>query len=256
MGVLPIPASNKSGIYIRDSVRFGDKEIPFGITYSRKRKTVAIVIHHTQKIEVKAPAGVPLPAIRDTVLKKSPWILKKLAVFAETGAREITRSYSSGEPFPFLGNIISLEIVRENTARPVRNSGSILTVAVPRNVPDERVQDFARKQVLAWYRNQAVLVIREKVSHFSSRLNIPAPEFRVRNIRKRWGSCSHDDHLNFNIRLIMAPESQVDYVVLHELCHILHKDHQARFWSDIAREMPDYKQRKDSLKRDGWTYVL
>ncbi|HVP94543.1 MAG TPA: SprT family zinc-dependent metalloprotease [Methanoregulaceae archaeon] len=280
MGIFSIPAYNKSGFSLEDSVRFGDSKISYGITYSRKRKTLAIVLHRPGYIEVKAPAGFSLSSVRKVVLRKSPWILKKLAGFADSTPRAVTRVYSSGELFHYLGNEISLNIIHDGdggpetgpfngntgggpgrrvpgaTDPPVTLCGTTLAVFVPGTVSRQTTRDYVKKHVVAWYRTHSALYIGDRIRYFSSLLGIPSPEFRVRNIRKRWGSCSHDNHLSFNIRLIMAPENQIDYVVLHEMCHISHKDHQPQFWSEVGRHMPDYKQRKDLLKREGWQYVL
>jgi predicted metal-dependent hydrolase len=280
MGIFLIPAGNKSGVRIEDSVRYGDRELSYGVTYSPKRKSIAILLHGPDHIEVKAPAGVSLSSIRKIVLEKSPWIRKKQAGLAGSGSRAITRTYSSGELFRYLGSDITLNIVhcidgsqdpypfngsadggpgrriRRRTDPPAILSGNLLTVIVPGSVPGPEIRGYVKKQVLAWYRDRATRIIGERVGYFSTVLNVPTPEFRVRNIRKRWGSCSGNNHLSFNLRLVMAPGIQIDYVVLHEMCHIIHKDHQARFWSEVSRYMPDYIRRKDQLKREGWQYVL
>jgi predicted metal-dependent hydrolase len=280
MGIFSIPAGNRSGVRIEDSVRYGDIELSYGVTYSPKRKSLAILLHDPDTIEVKAPAGFSLSSIRKIVLEKLPWIRKKQAGLAESGSRAVIRTYSSGELFRYLGSDITLSIVhcvdglqgpgpfngsadggpdrriRRATDPPAILSGTILTLVVPGSVPGPEIRGFVKTQVLAWYRDRATRIIGERVRYFSTVLNVPAPEYRVRNIRKRWGSCSGNNHLSFNLRLVMAPENQIDYVVLHEMCHIIHKDHQARFWSDISRYMPDYVRRKDELKREGWQYVL
>jgi predicted metal-dependent hydrolase len=221
-----------------------------------------------------------LSSIRKIVLEKYQWIRKKQAGLAESGSRAVTRTYSSGELFHYLGSDISLNITRHSDGRaeagplnegadlrpgrrirrvtdlPATLSGTILSVVVPENIPGQAIRDYVKKKIIAWYRDRATRIIGERVRYFSTVLDVPVPKFRIRNIRKRWGSCSGNNHLSFNVRLIMAPESQVDYVVLHEMCHTIHKDHQARFWSAVNRYMPDYTRRKDRLKREGWQYVL
>ena len=256
MGIFQIPAYITNGMAVEDSVLSGDREIPFSISYSRKRKTLVIIVHRDQVIEVKAPAGFPIPAIREIVRKKSPWILKKLAGFAISGTHRILPSYTDGEVFFHLGHPMTLAVVRTESGLPVRLVNTVLEVSVPGDIPENNVSGYVKNQVTAWYRSRAIQIIGERLSHFSVILDIPMPQFRVRNTRKRWGSCSCDNHLSFNLKLVMAPLEQIDYVVLHEMCHIIHKDHQKQFWSAVNRVMPDYKKRKALLKRDGWRYVL
>jgi predicted metal-dependent hydrolase len=280
MGIFSVTAGTGSGTGPADSVRYGDIELFYRVTYSRKRKSLAIVLHRPDGIEIKAPAGISLSSIRAMVLSKSPWILKKLAVFADEGPRSVQRNYETGELFHYLGLGITLDIIEDGNeplkgcpgcgpgigrpggmtpggARPpVTFCGSTITVTVPGRFTEQERRYYVKKTVLSWYRDRSIQIIGERVQFFSSVLAIPAPEFRVRNIKRRWGSCSADNHLSFNMRLVMAPEDQIDYVVLHEMCHIFHKDHQAGFWAVIGRYMPDYKERRARLKRDGWHYVL
>jgi predicted metal-dependent hydrolase len=280
MGIFSVPAGIRSGIDPRDSVRFGDKDLFYRVTYSRKRKTVAIVLHRPDGIEVKAPDGYPLSSIRMVVLKKSPWILKKMAGYAGEGPRSLQRHYESGEVFHYLGRRIALDVISDDNgsvkgdpgsghgssdagaktsraARPhITLCGTTLTVTVPGTATEQARRDFVKEMVLSWYKDMSIRVIGERVQFFSLVLDIPVPEFKVRNVKRRWGSCSEDNHLSFNIRLVMAPEDRIDYVVLHEMCHIFHKDHQARFWSAVDRFMPDYKERRALLRRDGWQYIL
>ena len=280
MGIFSIPAGIGSGSGREDSVRYGDRELFYRVTYSKKRTTLAIVLHRPDGIEVKAPAGYPLSSIRTLVLGKSPWILKKLACFADEASRTVVRNYASGELFYVLGQGITLTIIRETggSRRGFDDRGcegdicdravpgaagtrialckTSLTVPVPGNLTDQETRDYVKAMVLSWYRETATRILRERVQFFSSVLGIPVPAFRVRNIRRRWGSCSADDHLSFNMRLVMAPKDQIDYVVLHEMCHIFHKDHQAGFWAAVGRYMPDYRERRAALRREGWRYVL
>jgi len=280
MGIFSVPAVIRSGPGPQDSVRYGDEELFYRVTYSKKRKSLAIVLHRPDKIEVKAPDGCSISSIRTMVLLKSPWILKKLAVFADEGPRSVQRNYENGESFHYLGQVISLAITgggsgpleggpgcgciagrsggkTPRSARPrVTLCGTTLSIIVPGNITEQARRNYVKKMVLSWYRAMSVRILGERVRFFSSVIGIPVPEFRVRNIRRRWGSCSVDNHLSFNMKLVMAPENQIDYVVLHEMCHIFHKNHQAGFWSTVGRYMPDYKERKGLLKQEAWQYVL
>jgi len=107
-----------------------------------------------------------------------------------------------------------------------------------------------------WYRAHAQEKIGVIIDRYSERLRIEPPQFRVKYQAKRWGSCSQDGVLNINLRVIMAPLSQIEYVVAHELCHLKHKDHSASFWELLHLILPNYEVRKENLRRDGWRYLL
>ncbi len=214
------------------------------------------MLHRPEYIEVKAPAGFSLSSVRKIVLQKSPWILKKLEGLAGSVPRTLSRNYSPGELFYYLGSAMTLNIRRDAENLQVAMNENMITVSVHGDVREQAIRDHVKKQLLAWYREHAFRVIGDRVRFFSDVLDIPVPDFRVRNIRKRWGSCTADNHLSFNIRLVMAPKNQIDYVVLHEMCHIFHKDHQEEFWNAVGRYMPDYPVRRALLKREGWQYVL
>src|SRR5271157_1273822 len=168
MRIFPIPAYNKSVITIPDSVRSGDREIPFTITYSRKRKTVAIIIHQTQSVEVRAPAGVSRAAILEVVLKKSPWILKKLDVFDGSDPPPFTRSYVAGESFLLLGKVLILKIIRDDRGHSFIGYDGVLTVSVSRDIPNEKLPDHVREKIVTLYRNRSVQIIGDKVRYFSA----------------------------------------------------------------------------------------
>jgi predicted metal-dependent hydrolase len=241
---------------IHDTITYGGNTIPYDITFSGRRKTVVIVIHRNRRVEVKAPPWVEKSAIRKWVFSKSPWIIKRLSLLDAVPDHILQRAYKEGEPFLFLGAEYYLKIVQGEKSPKICILGSDLEVHIPPGISGSQVTDYIISGIEDWYRMQALHIISEKVRDYSAVLRIRPPEFRVKNIKKRWGSCSQKDHLNFNLRLVMAPADQIEYVVLHELCHILHKNHSSQFWKAVANVMPDYQGRRAQLKRKGWSYVL
>jgi predicted metal-dependent hydrolase len=241
---------------IQETIISGDTLISYDITFSRKRSTVVIVVHHSGRVEVKAPSWVPKSIIRDHVMKKSKWLLKKLAELDPFSGQPVQRTYTEGEPFLFLGKEYFLRLVHENNHPHVRIRERYLEVYIPGHIQEDMYTDFIRTRIAEWYRQQAIRVISEKIQVFSSLQKINPPGFRVKNIKKRWGSCSHRDQLNFNMKIVMAPIDQLEYVVMHEISHIRHKNHSSRFWEDLGKMMPDYQGRKERLKKNGWRYVL
>ena len=109
-------------------------------------------------------------------------------------------------------------------------------------------EDCARKVFEKWYRAQARQIISERVAWYADVLDLDFRRVGITGAMRQWGSCSGRNNLNFSWRIIMAPITVVDYVIVHELCHILEKNHSRRFWSQVAKAIPDYKLRKKWLK--------
>jgi predicted metal-dependent hydrolase len=114
----------------------------------------------------------------------------------------------------------------------------------------------AREAFIDWYRQQARSVISERVQRYSSPSGIRYEKVKITNARKRWGSCSTKGNLCFSWRLAMAPLEVIDYVVVHELAHIEHRDHSRGFWEKVQTMLPDYKNRRKWLRDNDHTLTL
>ncbi len=239
-----------------NSIVYEGLTIPYDITFSHRRSSISIVVHRTKRVEIKAPSGTPVSYIQGLAGKKVAWIVKRLRLLDSMAELLVERNYHDGEVFFFLGAPIMLSVTGDTATGGIRCAEGHFFVATPRSLSGPDQAQYTRKLVQDWYREQAALIIGEKVGEFAISLGVELPPFRLKNIRRRWGSCSHRNHLNFNLRLIMAPIDLVEYVVLHELCHIRHKNHSREFWEALRELMPDYPERRGRLKREGQRYVL
>ena len=115
---------------------------------------------------------------------------------------------------------------------------------------------LVKKVVWDFYRDCAESDVDRLLKVYSEKLNLVPPVFKVKHQKRRWGSCSADNVLRINFQLMMAPSEQLEYVVVHELCHVKEKNHSARFWKLVGELMPGYEVHRKSLKKDGWRYVL
>lgn len=118
-------------------------------------------------------------------------------------------------------------------------------------VPYEADYKYKREQLEKWYRKEALAVIREKAEEYAKVLSVHFESIRIKDQRSRWGSCSSKGNLNFNWRILMAPEPVCDYVIIHELCHLVFMDHSSNFWNLVESICPEYKQYKKWLKENG-----
>ena len=236
-----------------NTVTLEGREIPYLVTYNRRRSRISIVVHPGKTVEIRAPEGVPGSVLHRVLEERSDWIRKKIELAPPA---RVTREYADGEIFFFLGSACTLRYNRDLSPGVVTISGENLQLGLPPGIEGEPARKFARDHVIAWYRSGATRVIHDLCLSCSARIGIEPPGFRVRNIAGRWGSCSHNNHLNFTLRLVMAPERLVRYVVVHELCHIRQKDHSPVFWAHVKEIVPDYQACREELKALGYQFVL
>ncbi len=170
--------------------------------------------------------------------KKSDWIRKHLTTHKEQEEEKSNTLRYLGTSYSFEYNITQKESV-------IHSEGFFSF--------SEKVQEN-KTEVLAltnWYRKQARIHLTERVEYFSKKCGFSYGQIRINSATTRWGSCSAHDNLNFPWRLIMAPEAIIDYVVIHELAHTVHKNHSARFWKLVESIVPDWKTHRTHLRLEG-----
>jgi len=133
---------------------------------------------------------------------------------------------------------------------------SELTVEISENTSEDQLHFLVKEAVWNFYSKCAEEEVEKLLKIYSKKFGVSTPVFMVKYQKKRWGSCSAKNVLRINFQLIMAPPKQLEYVVVHELCHVKEKNHSARFWKLVRELMPDYEKYRNSLKIDGWKYVL
>ena len=241
-----------------DSIKACGKTLDYEIVYSKKRRKAAIVVCPDLKVEFRAPHGLSREAIREMVQKKAGWVWEKLDWFESNRLPNQEKRYIDGEMYLYLGREYPLKILPVSGVNKSLASFSEaeLTVLIPEAVPEELKVTLVKKAVWDFYRDCAESDVDRLLKVYSEKLKISLPVFKVKHQKRRWGSCSADNVLRINFQLMMAPPEQLEYVVVHELCHVKEKNHSARFWKLVGELMPGYEVHRKSLKKDGWRYVL
>lgn len=169
------------------------------------------------------------------------------------GIRISRRKLNSGDILPYLGEQRILWVIREDRKR------AKVTCALERILLRVNYEaDYAdrRDALEKWYRKEAAAIICEKAEEYAKILGVSFEKIHIKDQRSCWGSCSSKRNLNFNFRLVMAPESVLDYVVIHELCHLRYMNHSADFWALVESICPGHKQYRKWLKEHGETLYL
>ena len=235
------------------TLRLGETEVPYRLVRSpKRRRTIGFAIDDAI-LTVRAPARASFRSIEELAQRHADWILKRLA---QTRALR-TRGYESGETLAVLGRPVRILVFASGTRRSACTfHGTWIEVRVPTLEAPAARQGAVAEALERWYRGFAATVFAERATLYAKRLAIKPGRVLVSNPRARWGSCDVSDNIRLNWRLVMAPQDVLDYVVAHELCHVVHKHHGPRFWRLVASVMPDYSDRQRTLREIGPTLAL
>ncbi len=221
----------------------GENKINYWIERTSRRRSVAIQVMPDSRVVFRIPKRFSEKELSAILSKRLSWILERQAYFK---IHYKPLSLSSGSKIPYLGDELLFEIERRDfIQKRIVLEEKRMTVFLRHT---ETQQKVVSAQVLKWYREQALEKILESIGRFQILLGVSPKKISIRNQRQRWGSCNQRHHLNFNWRLILLPQAILDYVVVHELCHILHLDHSFRFWEKVRSLLPDFRESRQWLK--------
>ncbi len=220
------------------------KDIEYTLVRSR-RKTASIYIERDGKVSVLVPEKLTTRQIEDLLEGKRRWIYKNLAEWKDLNARKVQRDYVNGEGFLYLGRSYRLKLVSELDVPLMLKDGYFCLQATNGSIPDA---DAAFKE---FYRQKGVARIPPRVAYFQGKMDVEPRSIKVLDLKHHWASCTPGGNLNFHWKCMMAPLTVIDYIVVHELAHLLYPNHTAAFWNQVDKVMPDFQERKDWLRDNG-----
>lgn len=224
------------------SITFGSAVIQYSISYD-ERKSLRIKVYPDGSVRVTAPFDTSEIDIQKHLKKKVPWIIKQQREFLSYQPLTPPRLYVNGETHLYLGRQYKLRIETENK-NAVKLYRGHLTIYC-------NIKGDAREILNSWYRERAVIHFKEmldKTFPLFSKFKISKPELQIRLMEKRWGSCTPSGKVILNPELIKAPKGSIEYVVIHELCHLIHHNHTKTFYDLQESLMPDWKIWKEKLE--------
>jgi len=227
-------------------VSYSNLQIPVTVWFE-ERNRLRITVLPDKSILAKAPLDRSLEEVQAKLEKRAPWMIRQLEYFDQYHPILPDRQYISGETYYYLGRQYRLKVMpgSENDVKLI-GKYFVLTTNQPENL--ERKQQILQD----WYTRHAKAFIQNRADLFVDRLvelGAKTPEIKYRRMNKRWGSCTPSGVITFNTELIKAPTHCIDYVVLHELCHLVHEGHSAKFYHLLDILMPDWKKRKEQLEK-------
>ncbi|MFQ2248327.1 M48 family metallopeptidase [Aeromonas dhakensis] len=218
------------------------KDIQYLLKQS-KRKTTSIFIERDGSVSVLAPEGYDAEKIEQILEQKRSWIYRNLAEWEDLNRTHVERQFVSGEGFPYLGSNYRLKLVDDQQEDLILKNGYFL---MRRDRADRGMELFKH-----FYRNKGLARVTKRVAYYAPKLGVDYRTVRVMELQHHWASCSTKGDLNFHWRCLMAPLSVLDYIVVHELAHRLHRNHNAAFWDAVDKVLPDYQKQVSWLKHNG-----
>ena len=220
------------------------KDIEYTLVRSR-RKTASIYIERDGKVSVLVPEKLTSRQVEDVLESKRKWIYQSLAEWQDLNANRIQRDYVNGEGFLYLGRTYRLKLVSDLPEPLMLKDGYFCLRATKGSAPDA---DAAFRE---FYRVKGATRIPPRVAYFQAKMGVKSKSIKIMELKHRWASCTTNGNLNFHWKCMMAPLTVIDYIVVHELAHLIHSNHSAAFWNEVDKVMPDFQERKAWLRDNG-----
>ena len=231
----------------RDVLEFPDASLTYAIRASDRRRTLGLELRADGSLTVAAPRGLSLDVIRAFVESRRAWIEAKRALLVQSEPSAPRFLFQNGARLPYLGAELALDVsIAPSRRAACRCESGSLALSVPHSAA-------IRPAIEAWYRRAAATHAAARLAHFAPQVGRAAHKLVIRAQRTRWGSCSVRGTISLNWRLMQASPEILDYVVVHELCHLLVPNHSPRFWAEVARVLPDWRRLRAELRQFGRT---
>lgn len=229
-------------------LEFGKTSIAYQLSYT-DRETLAIHVHPDLRVTVEAPLDSDFSEIEKRLHRRAVWILRQQQNFRRFSFDIPPRKYVSGETHRYLGKQYQLKVLQcENEKEYVKMDREHILVCVR----DKSNREPVKKRLIDWYRQRAYEIFRERVEIWFPRFErygIKHPKVFVRQMRSQWGSCSIRGKMNLNLKLVMVPRPFIDYVIVHEICHLIEHNHGNSFYALMSKIMPDWEEKRESLNK-------
>ncbi len=228
------------------SVQYGTTTVWYTLVRS-PRRTLGIEVHPDARVELRAPLDAPVSKVDELVLRKARWIVRQQDFFRNFLPCAPAKEYVSGETHRYLGKQYRLKVHTTTGKEEVKLLGGRIHIHTHHPKDAEHVRGL----LSGWYRSHALVRFEQavdKAMRLFKKHGIARPTVRVQHMRKRWGSCTPKGTILLNPELIRKPGPCIDYVAMHELCHLVHPDHGRAFYALLDRSLPDWKKWKERLE--------
>jgi len=232
--------------------------LSFLLKRSSRRRTLAIVVGEDANVIVHAPFYSTLKAIHSFINEKTYWIFDKKHEAEKNISYLNSKKFDEGHEFLFLGKKYPINIKDGDTKTSrISFDGLKWDVTFANNLNAHKKRDTVKKKMVQWYRKQAEEVLGGRIFYYSRIMGVEPKKIAVRSQKRLWGCCDFNTQtIHLNWQIILSPIKVVDYVVVHEMCHLMIPNHSKRFWKKVEKYMPDFKQYQKWLKINALDMLL
>ncbi len=228
-----------------------NRTISWSLNYSTRRRTVRLHVVSADQLEITAPKGFSLSHAKTMLQRKTAWILRQILRLEAVAANTANASLTHGATLLFRGVPHALLLLGDGRDRPhVTCHQRSISVHLPELIGENNNPAVA-SSIQNWYLAEATLQLQERTQYWAAQIGVKPKKLSLRDQKTRWGSCSSRGSISYNWRLIMAPPEVLDYLVIHELCHLLHPNHSTAYWQEVGRWCPDYRAHRRWLRLNG-----
>ena len=205
-----------------------------------KRKTLSLTINENAELVIRAPLRLSIKKIQDFINEKESWINRKQAII-ENQIKDVT---SNQNKLLYLGSLFPININQSATKDLMFTGEEFIANSIE--------PDSLSLSIKKWYKNKFKEIALPRVAYFANKHDLMVNQVRIKNQKTMWGSCSSKNNINLNYLLLMAPMGVIDYVIVHELVHTIHRNHSKDFWDSVESIMPEFEEHKRWLKKNGY----
>lgn len=233
---------------LMNTIQLANYQLTYHIIYQKKRTTLQLKILSSTHLQITAPNKFPTTSIEQILHKKCNWIIKKIQHLSCAAANPINKSITHGAEILYLGQPYTLNFTNNPCTKATIYLEEHQIILSNPLIAMGQTALWAETLLKQWYGDRASTILSEKTLHWAAKLNVKPQRITVKDQKTRWGSCSSKGNINYNWRIIMAPPDVIDYLVIHELCHLRVPNHSAAFWQEVAQLSPFFKQHRTWLK--------
>ena len=231
------------------TITINDTEFIYTLKYSKRRKTICLKVVGPHDIEITAPAGICNLNPEKLLFNKFNWLKKKANALQALAEAPLNKTACNGQPILFLGEPHILQVVHNSTLEyNVKRKGNNIIISLPTH---PNVKHDCTTLLENWYKKTATNILIEKTRDWSFQMGVSPTKINIKDQRTRWGSCSSLGNINYNWRIVMAPIETIDYLVIHELAHLIVPNHSTDFWQVVQRHCPTFRNSCTWLKLNG-----
>jgi len=232
---------------------YGEQKIEYNLVRSKRRKTSEIIVDENE-ITLRIPHNKSINEAEKLMRNKIRWIIRKQKEYREQMPVIAKPNFLHGSTVPYLGKNYEIQIINNKNDNRIQfeleKNKFIITLGIKKNSLN-RDLNVVKLLYEDWLHRQAKNIFEEKVKEFSSLIHVRPKKIILKNLKNRWGSATKEGTINLNYNLMKAPDEVIDYVIIHELCHFLIKDHSHRYWNLLKEYVSDYKRKIEWLEING-----